>query len=63
VEGRALLTPPADGRILPGVTRAALLAAERYAREEPIELERLAGADAVFLTSSISLRRAARLAG
>ena len=62
-EGRALLTPPADGRILPGVTRAALLAAERFAREEPIELERLARADAVFVTSSISRRRAARLAG
>ena len=62
VEGRALLTPPADGRILPGVTRAALLAAERFAREEPIELERLARADAVFVTSSISRRRAARLA-
>ena len=62
VEGRALLTPPADGRILPGVTRAALLAAERFAREEPIELERLARADAVFVTSSIGRRRAARLA-
>jgi para-aminobenzoate synthetase/4-amino-4-deoxychorismate lyase len=62
VEGRELLTPPADGRILPGVTRATMLAAERYAREEPIELERLARADAVFLTSSISRRRAARLA-
>ena len=62
VEGRALLTPPADGRILPGVTRAALLAAERVAREEPIELERLARADAVFVTSSIGRRRAARLA-
>jgi para-aminobenzoate synthetase/4-amino-4-deoxychorismate lyase len=62
VEGGALLTPPADGRILPGVTRGALLAAERDAREEPIELERLARADAVFLTSSISRRRAARLA-
>jgi para-aminobenzoate synthetase/4-amino-4-deoxychorismate lyase len=62
VEGRALLTPPADGRILPGVTRAGLLAAERFAREEPIELERLARADAVFVTSSISRRRAARLA-
>ena len=61
VEGRALLTPPADGRILPGVTRGALLAAERFAREEPIELERLARADAVFVTSSISRRRAARL--
>jgi para-aminobenzoate synthetase/4-amino-4-deoxychorismate lyase len=62
VEGPALLTPPADGRILPGVTRGALLAGERFAREEPIEFERLARADAVFLTSSISRRRAARLA-
>jgi para-aminobenzoate synthetase/4-amino-4-deoxychorismate lyase len=62
VEGGALLTPPADGRILPGVTRAALLATERFAREEPIELERLARADAVFVTSSIGRRRAARLA-
>ncbi len=61
-EGAALLTPPADGRILPGVTRAALLATERFAREEPIELERLARADAVFVTSSIGRRRAARLA-
>ena len=62
VEGRALLTPPADGRILPGVTRASLLVAEPCAREEPIDLERLERADAVFVTSSISLRRAARLA-
>jgi para-aminobenzoate synthetase/4-amino-4-deoxychorismate lyase len=62
VEGRELLTPPADGRILAGITRAMLLADERFAREEPIELERLARADAVFLTSSISGRRAARLA-
>jgi para-aminobenzoate synthetase/4-amino-4-deoxychorismate lyase len=62
VEGAALLTPPADGRILPGVTRAALLAGEHFAREEPIELERVVRADAVFLTSSISRRRAARLA-
>jgi para-aminobenzoate synthetase / 4-amino-4-deoxychorismate lyase len=62
VEGDALLTPPADGRILPGVTRAATLAGERFAREEPIELERLARADAVFVTSSISRRRAARVA-
>jgi para-aminobenzoate synthetase/4-amino-4-deoxychorismate lyase len=62
VEGQVLLTPPDDGRILPGVTRGMLLDGERFAREEPIELERLARADAVFLTSSISLRRAARLA-
>jgi len=62
MEGAALLTPPADGRILAGVTRAALLAADSFAREEPIELERLARADGVFVTSSIGRRRAARLA-
>jgi para-aminobenzoate synthetase / 4-amino-4-deoxychorismate lyase len=60
VEGDALITPPADGRILPGVTRAALLA-DDGAREEPIDLDRLASADALFLTSSISGRVPARL--
>jgi len=61
VEGKALITPPADGRILPGVTRGALLRAESSAREEPIDLERLCAADEVFLTSAISGRRPARL--
>jgi para-aminobenzoate synthetase/4-amino-4-deoxychorismate lyase len=61
VEDDELITPPADGRILPGTTAAALLANEPGARAEPIELERLASADAVFLTSSISGRRPARL--
>jgi para-aminobenzoate synthetase/4-amino-4-deoxychorismate lyase len=61
VEGDELMTPPADGRILPGTTRAALLAAERGAREEAFDLARLAHADAVFLTSSISGRHPARL--
>ena len=61
VEGDALITPPADGRILPGTTRAALLAADPAAREEPFDLARLARADAVFLTSSISGRHPARL--
>ena len=60
VEGDALITPPADGRILPGITRAALLAHDG-AREEPIDLDRLASADALFLTSSISGRLPARL--
>jgi para-aminobenzoate synthetase/4-amino-4-deoxychorismate lyase len=54
VEGEAPITPPADGRILPGITRARLLAAEPSAREEAIDLERLARADRVFVTSSIS---------
>lgn len=62
VEGDELLTPPADGRILPGVTRAHLLGGTPVAREEAIGLERLARADAVFLTSSVSGRQPARLA-
>ena len=61
VEGDALITPPPDGRILPGITRAALLAGDDGAREEPIDLDRLASADALFLTSSISGRVPARL--
>ena len=61
VEGDELITPPADGRILPGTTRAALLADEPGAREEPIDLERLASADSAFLTSSISGWLPARL--
>jgi len=60
MEGDDLITPPADGRILPGTTRAALQAHDGV-REEPIDLDRLASADAVFLTSSISGRVPARL--
>jgi para-aminobenzoate synthetase/4-amino-4-deoxychorismate lyase len=62
VEGPELITPPADGRILPGTTRAALLEAEPSAREEAFDLARLEQAGAVFLTSSISGRHPARLA-
>jgi para-aminobenzoate synthetase / 4-amino-4-deoxychorismate lyase len=58
VEGGELVTPPADGRLLPGVTRARVLAATP-AREEPIDLDRFAAADAVLLTSSIALVRVA----
>ena len=61
VEDDELITPPADGRMLPGITRAELLAAHDGAREEPIDLDRLASADALFLTSSISGRLPARL--
>ena len=59
--GDDLITPPADGRILPGTVRATLLASEPGAREEPIELERFASAESIFLTSSITVRRPARL--
>jgi para-aminobenzoate synthetase/4-amino-4-deoxychorismate lyase len=61
MEGEDLVTPDADGRILPGTTRAALLAADRFAREEAFDLARLARADGVFLTSSISGRHPARI--
>jgi para-aminobenzoate synthetase/4-amino-4-deoxychorismate lyase len=59
VEGTRLLTPPADGRILPGVTRARLLGLAGElgleAAEERLSLERLARADAILLTSSLRL--------
>ena len=63
VEDDELITPPADGRILPGTARASMLsvAGDLAVREEAIELERLAEADEVFLTSSISGRHPARL--
>ena len=60
-EGDLLFTPPADGRILAGVTRAAKLADNPNAREEPIELARLMQADEVFLTSSVAGQRTATL--
>jgi para-aminobenzoate synthetase / 4-amino-4-deoxychorismate lyase len=52
VEGDTISTPPADGRILPGVTRARVLALAPV-REEPISAERLQAADEVFLTGSV----------
>jgi para-aminobenzoate synthetase/4-amino-4-deoxychorismate lyase len=56
VEGDRLVTPPADGRLLPGVTRGRVIAATG-AVEEPVDLDRLAAADAALLTSSIALVR------
>jgi para-aminobenzoate synthetase/4-amino-4-deoxychorismate lyase len=60
VEGDRLVTPPADGRILPGVTRAQLMR-EHDVAEEPIDLQRLREADEVFVTSSIRGRQRLRL--
>jgi para-aminobenzoate synthetase/4-amino-4-deoxychorismate lyase len=57
VEGDRLVTPPADGRILPGVTRAQLMR-ERDVVEEPIDLQRLHAADDAFVTSAIRGRQA-----
>ncbi len=55
--GRTLLTPPADGRILPGIARTRALEAAAKAgfeaRQVPLLREDLAGADEVFLTGSL----------
>ena len=52
VESGSILTPPTDGRILPGVTRSRLLALLQ-AREEVVSLQRLTDADEVFLSGSV----------
>lgn len=53
----ALFTPPLDGRILPGVTRATVIELARArdieASERPLTLEELRGSEEVFLTNSI----------
>jgi para-aminobenzoate synthetase / 4-amino-4-deoxychorismate lyase len=55
-EGDRLVTPPADGRILPGVTRARLLGlAGLETAVEEIDLDRLEAADHVVLSSSIRI--------
>ena len=54
VEDGRHVTPPADGRLLAGITRARVIALTGAAEEE-IDLDRLAAADAVYLTSSIAL--------
>jgi para-aminobenzoate synthetase/4-amino-4-deoxychorismate lyase len=65
IEDSRLVTPPADGRILPGVTRELLLdlspSVHLNARVEPVSIERLRDATAIFLTSSLRLAAAASL--
>jgi len=55
--GRTLLTPPADGRILPGIARARAMEVAADAgfevREAALLREDLAQADEVFLTGSL----------
>jgi para-aminobenzoate synthetase / 4-amino-4-deoxychorismate lyase len=57
VEGATVVTPPLDGRLLPGTVRERVLALAPSvglrASEEPITLERLAAADEVLLSSAI----------
>jgi para-aminobenzoate synthetase / 4-amino-4-deoxychorismate lyase len=65
-EGEELVTPPLDGRLLPGTVRARLLAdppAGRTAREEAITLDRLAAAAELLLTSSVRGVHRAELTG
>jgi para-aminobenzoate synthetase/4-amino-4-deoxychorismate lyase len=62
-----ILTPPADGRILPGVTRARVieLASELGydVRTEPIDLAQLADAREIFVTGSLGGVEPAELDG
>jgi para-aminobenzoate synthetase/4-amino-4-deoxychorismate lyase len=57
VEDGVLLTPAADGRILPGVARARAIDAARALgvelREEPFALRRLLAAGEAFVTGSV----------
>ncbi|MCI0343733.1 MAG: aminotransferase class IV [Planctomycetales bacterium] len=63
VRGGSLATPPLDGRILPGITRAVVLELVRGAgipaEEAPLCREDLARADESFVTGTISGVRAA----
>jgi len=53
-----LLTPPADGRLLPGTTRAAALRAAREhdirVGQKPLTLDELAEASEVFVTNAVA---------
>jgi para-aminobenzoate synthetase/4-amino-4-deoxychorismate lyase len=57
VDGETLLTPPADGRILPGVARARAIAAARTlgieVREQPLSADSVLAAGEAFLTGSV----------
>jgi para-aminobenzoate synthetase/4-amino-4-deoxychorismate lyase len=57
VEDGALLTPPADGRILPGIARARAIEAAGSlgieVREERLDVQRLIAAGEAFLTGSV----------
>jgi para-aminobenzoate synthetase/4-amino-4-deoxychorismate lyase len=60
VEGTHLVTPPLDGRQLPGTVRARVLALHP-AREERLSLDRVAAADELLLASSVRGIHPARL--
>lgn len=55
--GGRLVTPPLDGRILPGVTRSRVIGVAQElgleVRQEPVSLDRLSAAEEVFVTGSL----------
>lgn len=57
VRDGVVVTPPADGRLLPGITRAQAIAVARdlgiEVREEPVRPDDLAEADEAFLTGGV----------
>jgi para-aminobenzoate synthetase / 4-amino-4-deoxychorismate lyase len=57
VSGETLLTPPADGRLLPGITRGQAIEAARSlglaVREQLVGPEALSAADEAFLTGAV----------
>jgi branched-chain amino acid aminotransferase len=59
IKDGALITPPPQEGVMPGIVRAKALALASevglYCCERPIETNELAGADAVFVTSSLKL--------
>lgn len=67
VEGDHIITPAADGRLLPGITRCLALQHARAvgltASTEAISLERAREADAIFLTSSLRYAVSAAIDG
>ncbi len=66
-DGGTIITPPADGRILPGVTRAVVLELGPDLgldiRVEPFDLALLAGAAEIFLTGALGGVEPAHLDG
>jgi para-aminobenzoate synthetase/4-amino-4-deoxychorismate lyase len=58
VEGDTIVTPPLDGRILPGITRAVVLSLAADAgithAETEISLERALQSDGLFMTNALS---------
>jgi para-aminobenzoate synthetase/4-amino-4-deoxychorismate lyase len=57
VRDGTVITPPTDGRLLPGITRAQAIAVARdlgiEVREEPVGADDLADADEAFLTGGV----------